>query len=1277
MGDLLKKVIAKDNINKDSVSREAAKAFYEEYAGVWVFDYDIDNEDLNFAYANFKHFTPKEAGRVFYSGTDKDAGIYGGLINKTLSLDSNQDNLAFWTFAGSYFQQFTPVLSVRANLANTLKNIGGITEVFPFLSAEYSNFTKVKFMNAVTDGINKWLQEENPSIEGLQFFDISQTNQVGNKNALGYQTLIWHSPNSVTNPGIKRPTLHVSKMKNFIDAAERLKLTESSANWRFPTGDDRENEIAFEEDISNSPTVRITLDGVLTDWVSLIYIRFFEQILFQITRFLRTSDFDSLSFSNIQDSFERYVTEAVNRTGQELDTQNLYKSTIRSSQSSGQVGYILVRATVNRFRTKIFEELIKEIDSRTSDETLGDSELNNIFNNAEEQIKTDEAIVGKDTPLEELSEEDIAAKQRFLKQCLLMSRLKELAESHITEINEEEGVHLKMPYRGRLYLIDENLQDEQSSMNKLLIPNSKSINRFMNISTEEHSNLIPKLRFYKVFTDMKGALQQREFTFPKYENSQRINNLSSPGVFDRGSSFGVKEFSFSFEGSTPATSRNDIKANLSLYFQSFEDFIKPRPENGGMSYVELLILPGGKKRGSAITSPLQFDPSYYRIKVDVGWELDSAPNPGIRQSLQKINKSFYLNMIDHDMNIRDDGSVEINVTYRAYMESALKGSTLNALSSRETKKKLEELQKEYNEILATKACTMKQLNQIRAQFLQIEDNLRKANFQSIIRRLLDAGFINNVKVEASSALSFQRTGFLTEKARFESEQRVQNQLLEKSNDQDLNFINTDRVIDQKNSDNQLHINYFYLGDLIYVILDTLYQEENVDINEKYILGSENFKFVLSSFQYLDYFNNNQPTSINMAHIPISVEIFNEWFTENVIKPERTSYPIMYFIRDFTNFLVTEILLENCFKNDLEKTFQFKTSNFLASKNSSSSSTDPLGQLLLDSNTKFLNLDKEYKSGRLPLSSDTNSHIKDMYNYIVIYVDNPRTNTDKSGKKLEDETNGIYHYQIGRPRGILKKIKFSKSDMQYIREARFFRHGHDGLLQLSAVYKVTMEMVGNTLYYPGMELFIDPRGLLGAGSEFDPTQGSLNGEASIANKLGFGGYHIVTRVNSSVGPGKFTTTVDALFSYSGDGDPMSRVLGSKDLAREQKISAIDKALVNERPSQDQKDYCIAEIDRLYKISAGTAYGIDTSNIARPSPPPVETQESQAISTTPLSPLLPEPNFFDRNLNRSNNGEFQELLRRLEDSEQTTPLTQQSDPLQPKKTKACVKEENLEE
>ena len=206
---------------------------------------------------------------------------------------------------------------------------------------------------------------------------------------------------------------------------------------------------------------------------------------------------------------------------------------------------------------------------------------------------------------------------------------------------------------------------------------------------------------------------------------------------------------------------------------------------------------------------------------------------------------------------------------------------------------------------------------------------------------------------------------------------------------------------------------------------------------------------------------------------------------------------------------------------------------------------------------------------MPLAVDDEAgvSIADLYNYVTIYVETPRLKSEKdtTTTRQQDEAMGVMHYQIGRDRGILKKIKFTKSDMQYIREARFFRHGTDGLMQLSAVYKVSMEMIGNTLYYPGMEIFIDPLGLFGVDEQADPRQ-----KNSIANRLGFGGYHLITNVRSSIGPGKFTTTVDALFSYSGDGDPSSILLGSKDTVKKSETNPIDAA-PDDRP-QSSKDYC---------------------------------------------------------------------------------------------------------
>ena len=104
-------------------------------------------------------------------------------------------------------------------------------------------------------------------------------------------------------------------------------------------------------------------------------------------------------------------------------------------------------------------------------------------------------------------------------------------------------------------------------------------------------------------------------------------------------------------------------------------------------------------------------------------------------------------------------------------------------------------------------------------------------------------------------------------------------------------------------------------------------------------------------------------------------------------------------------------------------------------------------------------------------------------------------------------------------------------MAYLREARFYNQGHYGLLQLGAVYNVDLELWGNTIFYPGMEIFIDPRGF--GGTNWDPTTGGRG--RSTANALGIGGYHVITRVESTISSAGFATKLKALFQYSGDGE----------------------------------------------------------------------------------------------------------------------------------------------
>ena len=116
-----------------------------------------------------------------------------------------------------------------------------------------------------------------------------------------------------------------------------------------------------------------------------------------------------------------------------------------------------------------------------------------------------------------------------------------------------------------------------------------------------------------------------------------------------------------------------------------------------------------------------------------------------------------------------------------------------------------------------------------------------------------------------------------------------------------------------------------MGDLIYTIMDNMYDGEtqNIDMNKT--------KLLLSSFNSFEAFgasDSAQFRNFNIIDIPISVEYFFEWFTQNVLKPKRLYYPLMDFVRDLTNNLVVSLLFDSCASRGIDTKMRFNTANFL-------------------------------------------------------------------------------------------------------------------------------------------------------------------------------------------------------------------------------------------------------------------------------------------------------------------------------------------------------------
>tara|TARA_R110002110_G_scaffold140107_2_gene327190 strand:- start:1934 stop:6652 length:4719 start_codon:yes stop_codon:yes gene_type:complete len=871
-----------------------------------------------------------------------------------------------------------------------------------------------------------------------------------------------------------------------------------------------------------------------------------------------------------------------------------------------------------------WNEIVRVVEGLDS-EQLTEEGLEEALKEQEDAIAAAQTEAFEDVEVsdaEALSDEEIEGRQRFFKQCALMiniHKLKyQLRSSLQTRLNNG-----KMPFNGRFWMASCGAGDQERLINNLV--SAASGKEFFEIPPGVVSYLTPKLRLYRVENESEGTLVETELIFDQHTDIDRAKNYSRPqppdleikssflaADFDKGSGCGVKEFSFEFNGTNPAEARNDITANLTLFFQSFADFVRERVGYNGKTYryVDLVLQPtppaGDTVNGIQLVHPNQYDPTFFRIRAEVGYYVpQGAPIEydgweDLRDAIQRTNKSFYLNMVDHEIGINDDGSVNISISYRAFVETALKTLRFDALSTPNLIQARKENQQGLYDLLNGKEkCTKEQIQDYQVAMQSIEQQLRENALRSIMYRLMnhpDGSKVYVVTIDKQNAKKFRNRGYFTEckikgvaggavavditpdqaaadpdRVTAELDSLMKNGLPEQG---DISYTDPEDVT----------INYFFFGDLLATITDTLYDAST----GKLVPGMENTKFILGSFDFEPLIGNDAISPINIAEIPISVDYFMQWFIDNVLSPGETrkSFPILNFIRNLSNNLLKGSLLQSCVNRKIHKTLTFQTGQISAF---SENKVDPMGTIVATNKTPIIDTDMAVGMNQLPLYGDSGNEIRNAataggkaehyFNYLVLNVNGSSLSFTGRGKYEEDVAKGRYHVDIGSNKGIVKTVKFSKTDMQYIREARFFQQGTNGLLQLSAVYKASVAMFGNTLFYPGMELFINPYGI-GGTALGSPTRGPNHaGGRSVANILGLGGYHTITSVKTSIAPGRFETNIEAQQYYSGDGQGNPNLRGSRTTA---KTTSIDETTA-ETQSEGDRDFCDNAVNELINFN----------------------------------------------------------------------------------------------
>ena len=95
------------------------------------------------------------------------------------------------------------------------------------------------------------------------------------------------------------------------------------------------------------------------------------------------------------------------------------------------------------------------------------------------------------------------------------------------------------------------------------------------------------------------------------------------------------------------------------------------------------------------------------------------------------------------------------------------------------------------------------------------------------------------------------------------------------------------------------VNFFYLGDLYALVVNNVLSKIEDSSTDLRKINYGNIKFILgpAPFDNPNINVNDNILSLNIADIPISVELFTDFMREKVIKGRKNTYPLLLFMRD--------------------------------------------------------------------------------------------------------------------------------------------------------------------------------------------------------------------------------------------------------------------------------------------------------------------------------------------------------------------------------------------
>lgn len=628
----------------------------------------------------------------------------------------------------------------------------------------------------------------------------------------------------------------------------------------------------------------------------------------------------------------------------------------------------------------------------------------------------------------------------------------------------------------------------------------------------------------------------------------------------------MKDIEIKYEGTTPATARNDVQVQMTFELsslQALESIMATIPaeftgkrESAEVKLYELITLPVTNKisKGPAAYLKNQFNPEYSRVRLKVYTDVNHG-----------CDLIIDLSTIDHSLSRESEtGKTTLTINYRGFFEAMMNMPFNDALADGQTLERREKLHVKAMNMIKTNDCKPELIN--KAMRIEQEIFRREAREQSasgILMRMQTRGLIHGYGIDDVNLLGRAINGTIDSSLDYvtnvfpggglsEEQYETLEEATKKQEDdetRDLPFL--------KNK-------FFFLGDLLWVISGCLYDGDSAIHRE--LTKNLNMRFLVGTINVPNpKTRDGSMITINPVCIPVDLTYFVEWFNATIVNKGVTTFPVGIFIKELIERMINNVIYEVCFSSLLpsEKPPAIRVgfnSNFdkegwfIKNNKGWFDVDDPYGNLGGDIDA-ILNAPEGTTTEELrslingyndrsraifkkdALFNESNSphpHINDVkpYNYCMIYQQFPTFShyTAKDQNKQMKNKNfvpTIFYGAKNTQHNYVSNVSFSKTDSPFLREARYSNSSYGNLSLLSNVYDLNFSFIrrkANTFLYPGIILnfvlldwttsgttspYVKLSNSNGDYTIFD--QSNPHDSNTLAHILGFGGYYIVKGV----------------------------------------------------------------------------------------------------------------------------------------------------------------------